>query len=757
MNACGTIESRRDEFRISEKTLKLVRFVFALTVLGTATAQSQQQWFWQNPLPQGHHLTCVRQIDGLTAYAVGEAGTVMKTTNGGVNWFVIQMGTTITLRGVWFTDPSKGVVVGDFGRVYLTQDGGTSWTVQTLNASSSFNAVTFSDAFTGTIVGFPGVIYRTTNGGITWSPQTSGGGNSYQAVSFVDANTGTVVGSLGAIFRTTNGSTWSRQVSPTTNRLTGVYFSDANTGTAVGESGTILHTTNGGKVWTVQSNVTPNNLSGVSFMDANTGIAVGASGTVLRTSDGGNQWVAQASLPANWLSGISFVDGGVATIVGSDGMIYRSTDGGLSWIAQSHGTIMDLKGIAFANSSTGIAVGVYGTLLRTTDGGRSWVPQASGKQQQTLRGVSFANSTTAFVVGSEGTILRTTDGGATWTDRSIPPTTVGLITTTLDFYSVLMRNSGLGFITGRWDELIYDPPFSTSMTKQAILSTTDGGSSWTQTLFTPQSYGVYTLFAIASRGSKLAIAVGDSAVIQRTGDGGVTWRTQTRFPRLTKGSGIQDNARVEFLSGIAFVNDTTAIAVGDAGIMTATDDGGFTWLDRPSVTTRRLRAISMIDAQNGVVVGDSALILRTSDGGFTWSPQPISITNHLYAASFLDPSNGVVAGSGGVIMASVEGGLPVAVRENQGMTVPNGFALDQNYPNPFNPATTIDFHLAATSLVSLRVFDVLGREVATLANEREPAGSYHVQWNATGFSTGIYFYQLSAGTFVHTKKMLLLK
>lgn len=165
----------------------------------------------------------------------------------------------------------------------------------------------------------------------------------------------------------------------------------------------------------------------------------------------------------------------------------------------------------------------------------------------------------------------------------------------------------------------------------------------------------------------------------------------------------------------------------------------------------------MIDALNGVVVGDSALILRTSDGGITWSLQPINIANHLNATSFLDASNGVVAGSGGVIMASVEGGLPVAVRENQGMTVPSGFTIDQNYPNPFNPATTIDFHLAASSLVSLRVYDVLGREVATLAHERKPAGSYHVQWNAAGFSSGIYFYQLSAGTFVQTKKMLYLK
>jgi hypothetical protein len=89
--------------------------------------------------------------------------------------------------------------------------------------------------------------------------------------------------------------------------------------------------------------------------------------------------------------------------------------------------------------------------------------------------------------------------------------------------------------------------------------------------------------------------------------------------------------------------------------------------------------------------------------------------------------------------------------------VPTNFTLHQNYPNPFNPSTKIKYQIAEHSFVSLKVYDVLGSEVAKIVNEEKPAGIYEVEWNASGFSSGIYFYQLKTGNFVETKKMLLLK
>jgi hypothetical protein len=85
------------------------------------------------------------------------------------------------------------------------------------------------------------------------------------------------------------------------------------------------------------------------------------------------------------------------------------------------------------------------------------------------------------------------------------------------------------------------------------------------------------------------------------------------------------------------------------------------------------------------------------------------------------------------------------------------FSLSQNYPNPFNPTTTITFALPVKSFVSLKIFDVLGREVATLVSEELSTGKYSTQWNAAGLGSGVYFYRLQAGSFMETKKLLLLR
>jgi hypothetical protein len=89
--------------------------------------------------------------------------------------------------------------------------------------------------------------------------------------------------------------------------------------------------------------------------------------------------------------------------------------------------------------------------------------------------------------------------------------------------------------------------------------------------------------------------------------------------------------------------------------------------------------------------------------------------------------------------------------------VPGQFSLAQNYPNPFNPVTVISYQLAVNSFVTVRVYDLLGREVATLVNEQKPAGVYTARWDATHFASGVYFYRLQAGAFSDTKKLLLLK
>ena len=91
------------------------------------------------------------------------------------------------------------------------------------------------------------------------------------------------------------------------------------------------------------------------------------------------------------------------------------------------------------------------------------------------------------------------------------------------------------------------------------------------------------------------------------------------------------------------------------------------------------------------------------------------------------------------------------------MPMPRGLELYNNYPNPFNPATTIDYSVPKSSLVTIKIYDVLGREVKTLVNGEKIPGNYSVIFNDSNLPSGIYFYRMQAGSFVSTKKMILLK
>ncbi len=120
----------------------------------------------------------------------------------------------------------------------------------------------------------------------------------------------------------------------------------------------------------------------------------------------------------------------------------------------------------------------------------------------------------------------------------------------------------------------------------------------------------------------------------------------------------------------------------------------------------------------------------------------------------------IADGDGGLLIAQ-HTFAPVSI-DNENGTIPQSFHLDQNYPNPFNPITTLRYDLPENSLVSITIYDIMGREVRTLVNQTQDAGFKSVIWNATNdygkpVSAGVYLYQIQAGDFVQTNKMVLLK
>jgi hypothetical protein len=101
-------------------------------------------------------------------------------------------------------------------------------------------------------------------------------------------------------------------------------------------------------------------------------------------------------------------------------------------------------------------------------------------------------------------------------------------------------------------------------------------------------------------------------------------------------------------------------------------------------------------------------------------------------------------------------GNPIGIK-NINSEIPNKFSLFQNYPNPFNPITHCEFRIADFGFAKLTVYDALGREIQTLVNEELKPGTYEAEWDGSNYPSGVYFYQLTAGDYIETKKMVLVK
>ena len=129
----------------------------------------------------------------------------------------------------------------------------------------------------------------------------------------------------------------------------------------------------------------------------------------------------------------------------------------------------------------------------------------------------------------------------------------------------------------------------------------------------------------------------------------------------------------------------------------------------------------------------------------------------LYDMSFINASTGFLCGRGGYILKTTTSGS-VWVNKIENKT-PNAFSLSQNYPNPFNPTTNIRYHISNNlpRQVTLKIYDILGKEIATLVNEKQSPGTYEVNWDGSAYPSGVYFYKLISGDFSETRKMLMIK
>ena len=171
----------------------------------------------------------------------------------------------------------------------------------------------------------------------------------------------------------------------------------------------------------------------------------------------------------------------------------------------------------------------------------------------------------------------------------------------------------------------------------------------------------------------------------------------------------------------------------------------------------------MYDSEGWIVGSDelsNALLLHTNDGGINWNVMYSPSSHYLNNISFINKNDGWILGDRGTILHTTNGGVTFIEEENNS-TQPEQFLLQQNYPNPFNPSTKISWQSPVGSWQTLKVYDILGNEVATLVNEYRNAGNYEIDFQSSvgshQLANGVYFYKLRVGDFVETKKMILLK
>ena len=145
----------------------------------------------------------------------------------------------------------------------------------------------------------------------------------------------------------------------------------------------------------------------------------------------------------------------------------------------------------------------------------------------------------------------------------------------------------------------------------------------------------------------------------------------------------------------------------------------------------------------------------STDAGENWDQIDISLTGNEIRSIVVDANGYVYAGTH--LNGDFKSISQTTSVKNDKANIPGDFSLSQNYPNPFNPSTSITYSLPRSSHVVLKVYNILGKEVITLVNEEKPAGNYKVVFNGSNLTSGVYFYKVQAGSFVSTKKFVLLK
>lgn len=287
-----------------------------------------------------------------------------------------------------------------------------------------------------------------------------------------------------------------------------------------------------------------------------------------------------------------------------------------------------------------------------------------------------------------------------------------------------------------------------------ILKTINGGNDWvsinTNFLFGEVSRDLF--YPIDFPSTKVGYFFGSRKNnLYKTVDGGMSWEI---IP-------ITEGVRDVYM--LKFYNELLGILVSDIhpgdDFLFRTKDGGKSWNKLSILTNTNHHDIEFLPSHpEKVWFTDYVHLFYSADTGNTW--QEVKITEGILEArniEFLNDSIGFILCDDGKFFATENNGGIVTSIKSENLNIVNDYKLHQNYPNPFNPTTKIIYQIPTSGNVKITVYDILGNEVVELVNENKNAGNYEVEFKANNLSSGVYFYQITTGNFIQSKKMILLR
>jgi hypothetical protein len=408
-------------------------------------------------------------------------------------------------------------------------------------------------------------------------------------------------------------------------------------------------------------------------------------------------------------------------------ILILSAECSAQWLSQNSGVSATLTDVIMIDTSTAIIVGYGGKILKTMDGGRHWVTKESGTTSD-LNAISFRSLLDGYAVGN-GVVCHSTDGGETWKTSAI----------TGNYQCIA---------TGGYP--LTPAVYIGSYDNGEVRFSYDNGITWYDTVLVNGSK-IVSITNLSVLNSTLTKILTPNSIWQTLN--GTQWLTNN--PPL----GFWDDIISADLKGPSQYLLCRSANPGYWPFILKKSPTDSVWKritnDFPFLTfLNHIQAFS--DTSIVYTCGSPAKLFKSIDNGETWFAQNVPTNKFLRSLSFFTPSFGFAVGDSGVILHTENGGLTPVRSENPNL-IPSYASLYPNFPNPFNPTTEIRFTLNRSSFVTLKIHNVLGKEVSNIISDWRDPGTYTITWDATGFPSGIYFCRFLADDFSEVQKMILIK